>query len=41
MVSMVILNYNDWELTAEYSRKISSMNIVAYESQARRCHSYI
>ena len=28
MVSMVILNYNDWELTANYSQKIRSMNVV-------------
>ena len=28
MVSMVILNYNDWELTEKYSMSISSMEVV-------------
>lgn len=28
MVSMIILNYNDWELTRKYSLNISSMNII-------------
>ena len=28
MVSMVILNYNDWELTKQYSQHISSMDVV-------------
>ena len=37
MVSMVILNYNDWELTAEYSQNISSMKAVDHVVVVDNC----
>lgn len=43
MISMVILNYNDWELTQKYSQKVSSMNAVDHVVIVDNCspdHSY-
>lgn len=43
MVSMVILNYNDWELTGQYAEDIRSMNIVDHIIIVDNCspdHSY-